>query len=285
MVNIIFIILNYKSYSDTIILADELLRFNLNDYRVLIVDNKSPNESFSELYSYYWGNNKVDVIQSNENGGFAKGNNYGLKYASRYNPQYVCLINNDVHFTQETIIELEKKYNELSRPAIIAPKQVLPNGELFKYKTFKLPSFLDDLRYYTHWPTKPIGYGENCNIPNIQKVEEVPGAFMFAKYNILETIGFFDESTFLFGEERFLGKAVKDNGLSNYIVLNITYLHQHSKTINSEVSKKFQRKCLFNSMVAYTKKYRKYSRVKIFLLAVLFYYTEFKMSVKRLLNI
>lgn len=81
MIKVLFLILNYKSYLDTIRVTDELLEAKRRDSKIIIVDNASPNESFQKISEAFSENDLVDVIQSRENGGYAKGNNYGLRYA------------------------------------------------------------------------------------------------------------------------------------------------------------------------------------------------------------
>ena len=130
MIKVLFLILNYKTYPDTIRVTNELLEAKRTDLKIIIVDNASPNESFQKISDAFYGNDLVDVIQSLENGGYAKGNNYGLRYAKRYAPEYVCIINNDVHFSWDTVDALLKIYGKLDKPAIISPIQMLPSGKI-----------------------------------------------------------------------------------------------------------------------------------------------------------
>ena len=106
---VLFLILNYKTYQETIGLTEKLCEEGLIDKHVLIVDNASPNNSFEILRKQFDGYKNVEVIASPENGGFAKGNNFGLRYAKKYNPQYVCIINNDVLFSMATISKNNKE--------------------------------------------------------------------------------------------------------------------------------------------------------------------------------
>ena len=74
----IFIILNYKTFGETISIVDELLGEGLGDRRILIVDNASPNESFQVLTKTFFNEPKVEVISTEQNGGYAKGNNFAV---------------------------------------------------------------------------------------------------------------------------------------------------------------------------------------------------------------
>lgn len=268
----IFIILNYKTYEETIAIANELLS-GIGDRMIVIVDNASPNESFQVLSNTFQNETKVEVISSGQNGGYAKGNNYGLRYIKKYAPQYVCIINNDVHFDISLIERMEKRYAEIKNVAFLAPMQYLVDGEPAKFQNLeKIPSLWDDI----FWLIGLGKYSRHVYLPDsddsdLQEVCIVPGAFLFINYFLFEEMGFFYEGTFLFCEERFLARRVKDNQLHNYILLNEHYIHAHSVTINSEASMKRQRKLLFDGKVLYTKCYRKFPLLKVGLLYFAFY--------------
>ena len=280
MIKVLFLILNYKTYPDTIRVTNELLEAKRTDLKIIIVDNASPNESFQKISDAFYGNDLVDVIQSLENGGYAKGNNYGLHYAKRYAPEYVCIINNDVHFSWDTVDALLKIYGKLDKPAIISPIQMLPSGKIASFPTLNIPDFWYDLRANSIlFRIKQHVYRQNTELKDVQKVGIIPGAFLFAKYEIIERIGFFDESTFLFCEERFLGKAVRNAGLNNYIILNLAYLHEHSKTINSEASLKRQRAMIHDGRIKFIKRYRKLPCLQILLINIVRIMHEFEIMI------
>lgn len=268
----IFIILNYKTYNETIAIANELLR-GIGDRMIVIVDNASPNESFRVLRNAFQNETKVEVISSGENGGYARGNNFALRYIKKYAPQYVCIINNDVHFDISLIERMEMKYAEIKDVAFLAPIQYLVDGKPARFQNLKvIPNLWEDVlwimglgKYSRHV------YLSDSNDPDLQKVSIVPGAFLFINYSLFEKIGFFYEGTFLFCEERFLARRVEDNRLHNYILLNEHYIHAHSVTINSEASKRRQRKLLFEGKVLYTKCCRRFSLLKMGLLYLVFY--------------
>ena len=112
-----FLILNYKSYKDTIKVVNELLDFDSTtfDYDIVVVDNKSPNKSYEIINKEFKTISKVIVIEASYNGGYSKGNNVGLRYLQTHRPNYVCIMNNDVHFAKDIIermIELDKRKND-----------------------------------------------------------------------------------------------------------------------------------------------------------------------------
>lgn len=277
----VFIILNYKTYSETIKLVDYLLTQDLGNRAILIVDNASPNESYECLKETYKNSDKVEVIQTKKNEGYSKGNNFGLRYAKKYNPIYVCVINNDVYFKISTIQKMENLYSSIKDIAILSPIQYLLDGKIAPFKDLKkIPSFIYDLLF-----TIGINIGKNhvyisdCEKSNLQEVKIVPGAFIFINYDVFKKIDFFYEKTFLYCEERFLAKKIQDAHLHSYIVLDEKYLHAHSFTIKKEATKKKQLKMLLDGKILYTRSYRSMPLLKIFLLYIVFYTSLFLRSI------
>lgn len=279
---VLFLILNYKTYQETVKLTDELLANGIGDNYILIVDNASPNDSYNQLQLRYEHQKGVEVILSPENGGYAKGNNFGLRYVAKYNPEYVCIINNDVHFTMETISRLCEWYEKLPNVAIIAPIQLLPGGRVASFKSLDTPTLRSDLSWYNPFSKIKHLYEENTDIKGVNEAGIIPGAFLFTKYCVFEALGFFDESTFLFCEERFTAKRVELAGLKNYIILTETYLHDHSTTIKKEASARKQRQMILEGRILYHNNYSKYPFFASQLLKVCFHLNELYISFCRI---
>ena len=116
-----------------------------------------------------------------------------------------------------------------------------------------------------------VNAGEN----RVQCVDFIPGCFIFIDYNLFESIGFFDESTFLFCEERLLFKQMQKKNRQNYFILDCFYVHEHSKTINNEVSLLKQKR-----YIIFTQKYRRFPQLKVFLLKFAFIIYSIKTRLK-----
>ena len=270
----IFLILNYKTYKDTIKLTKDILTKNIGERIVVIVDNASPNESFSALSKEFSNVEGVDVVSSGENGGYAKGNNFGLRYIKKYNPEYVCIINNDVYFEMDTIEHLENQYKEIKDVAFLSPLQFLinQNHPLIFSDLCHIPTLKDDIISTLGLCKLPIHqYQNNCGYHNLQEVKIVPGAFLFVNYKLFESMDFFEERTFLFCEERFTAKKVEEAGLHSYLQLDEKYIHAHSVTINSEASVLRQRKMLFDGKILYTRLKRRNSFLSTQILFAAYY--------------
>lgn len=285
MTKVLYLILNYKTYSDTIRVTNELLQTAREDFKILIVDNASPNESFEAMSKAFADNDIVEVIMSPENGGYAKGNNFGLKYAHKFNPLYVCIINNDVHFSWDTVDAMCDIYEKVDNPALISPVQKLPGGKCPDFIEFKVPDLFYDLRMNTIFcKPKFHKYFSNTRWPNVQKVGYLPGALLFTKYSVFEKLGFFDESTFLFCEERFMGRAVEQAGLNNYVIFDLEYIHEHSKTINSEASSRKQRQFIHEGRKKYYDRYSRFPLLSKSMLTMSYLFHEVELLLIRLIK-
>lgn len=115
MGNISFVILNYNTYEEAIVCAESILNTQTYpDIQIVIVDNGSKNDSTKRLEEYQEGKERVHLVVSKENLGFAKGNNMGIRYArEHFLPDFVVAANSDIVFEQPDYCEkLIKVYEE-----------------------------------------------------------------------------------------------------------------------------------------------------------------------------
>ena len=291
MAKIGIVILNYKTYLDTERLVKKITSEECNhNLFIQVVDNASPNESY-EYLSRNLRQENVNVYLNDSNSGFAKGNNVGLRLLKTFNPEYVLILNNDIYFDNSLFAKLIKTYESINGCGIIAPIQKLPNGKNERFYSLDMPTFGMDLRSYTLFLSRKKNYWEykeNTQYSNIQETPIIPGCFIFIDYKLFESIGFFDESTFLFCEERFLAKKLYDIGKKNYILLDCSYIHDHSKTIKQEVSNLNQKRLIRDGHIAYTRKHRSLPLIKTILIRIAwqYYKTNFyaKFFIKKVLK-
>ena len=264
------VILNYDTFSDTIKLVEDLqLQTLVNDFQIVVVDNASPNNSFEHLIPLENKYSNVKVLQTGANLGYAKGNNFGLNYLDKHiKPKYIAILNNDIILPNDCFERLIEKYNILENPAIIAPKQLdINNNELLPYK---LNSFLDDCLslffvFRLFLKGNALEYIDNTGL-KAMKVDMIPGSFMFSSFDTFKRMGFFYTNTFLFAEERFISVKAKQMNLNNYILLDETYIHAHSKTINTVFNQVAKYKMLYTEWLEFTSVCRLHGKVKVMIL-------------------
>lgn len=133
MKKIIFIILHYQNIDDTVNCIKSIKKLNnLNKFlfEVIIVDNKSPNNSGKVLEEKYANDNNIKTILLDKNYGFSKANNIAYQDALNYNPDIIMVLNNDILFEDITFLDkLSKIYNSSEKYDVIGPDIININGD------------------------------------------------------------------------------------------------------------------------------------------------------------
>lgn len=118
------IILNYFGESTLSTVLDRLsdLEYPKNKYEIIIVDNNSTDKSRSIINRYSSKNSNIQSIFLNENLGFSKGNNIGIRQAKG---KYVVLLNNDCFVDKDWLKELVLACEKDDRIFAVNPKVLL----------------------------------------------------------------------------------------------------------------------------------------------------------------
>ncbi len=218
------IILNYKNYDLTIGCIASVVKSslaNLVELEFYIVDNSSGNHSLEKIQEFTVQNsldtvNSFYFIQSEINGGYAKGVNLGIKKAISSNCNYIATINPDVTVKPDSINELYLSLKG-SNYAMMGPKIYDLEGNLDKTCARREPTlagYFFRLGIFRRiFPNNFFVKNHYINIDNIHSgiinVDIVSGAFMMFKSDILQEIDYFDENTFLYNEEMIIHAKLK----------------------------------------------------------------------------
>lgn len=238
--SIAVVILNYKDYNLTITAVKQLLHYKL-DLDIIIVDNNSPNESFTILSEEFNSNADVHVIKSERNGGYSYGNNYGVRYILSRKPEiaYVVIMNPDVIIPyRELFSNLVSKIKGRKDIAVISPMPLLNGNFNIINIGWKLPKRFD--KFFLNSSILKRLYKANMyhslNVDyynsTVANVEVLPGSFFLIKRDIFEKIGMLDENVFLYEEEDIL--ASKLQKLDFKLVVSLTDIYLHNHTIKDE---------------------------------------------------
>ena len=260
----VLIVLNYNDSITTIEFLKSVKDFNEID-KIVVVDNCSKDDSFSELKKYR--SDKIHVIKSDYNGGYAYGNNFGIKYAiKKFNPIFLTIANPDIKFENKALKSIRKYLEGNSTIAAANIKIKNIDGHIEK-PGWNLPSFKDDIKEMFIISRIFLGKKKSVidnNISEFQIQDVLHGCFFVIKANIMLKIGLFDERTFLFGEERILGYKIKELGMKQATLLSEECIHEHSKSINKNISSVVEKyKILYDSRLIYYTQYLKLNNIKI----------------------
>jgi GT2 family glycosyltransferase len=266
--NICFLILNYNSYKDTISFVHHVSgqENNFPLLPILIVDNCSSDRSYEILFEEFQENQIVDVIQTEKNGGYGYGNNWGVKYLQKTNnPEFIIISNPDVTADVAIIPEMVKSFQVDKKIAAVSVQMFNSNNKP-QLSAWTLPNLFDDIilsvgllkAFFGH----PVEYLLTLKP---RYVDVLQGAFFMIKSKAMDEIDGYDEKIFLYGEERILSYKLKNIGYKLYFLPHLSFVHNVGKTINKiHPSKLSKFKILQKSRRHYHKKYLKQNWIKLF---------------------
>lgn len=263
------VILNYNTYQDTAKLVEALQRQTIAPkLQIVVVDNASPNGSYEHLKPLEKQFTGVYVLQTGENLGYARGNNFGLKYLEEnIRPEYVAILNNDVILPDDCFEKLAAKYPDLEDACIISPVQLNPQGkEIVMGRTATFGDDLLNLSFLCRRLRKYKAKLTDNTGRRAMRVDMIPGSFMFAALDRFKSIGYFYPGTFLYVEERFVAHRAKQAGFQNYLLLDEQYLHLHGKTIDTAAGLLTRYRYQYDGWVRFTRECRKYPSFKLWVL-------------------
>ena len=262
-----FIVLHYKNINDTIECIRSILKQKTNKkISIVVVDNDTLNDFDEKKLKKF----DVDLIKLDSNLGFAKANNIGCKHAiNKYNPDFLCVINNDTVIDQlnfiDKIYECYKKYSfDILGPKIITdggdsvnPFPVYKSVEqidaaikkselLIKiYSNFVL-SFLLNLYFKTKLFFKIPIHLKNGEC--LEKKIALHGcALIFSKkyYDLYDYV--FYNDTFLYHEEEFLYQRILRDNLVSVYDPDIEIFHKEGASLNNNFKNQERKKMIFRN--------------------------------------
>ena len=108
---IAIIIINWKKYDLTLNCIDSVLKSSYKNFKIILIDNEAQNSFPDEINK----SEKITIIKNENNEGFSKANNQGIKYSIKNGFDYVLLLNNDTIIKNDLIDSLIKQSTTLNQ--------------------------------------------------------------------------------------------------------------------------------------------------------------------------
>jgi GT2 family glycosyltransferase len=185
------IILNWNLKDDTIACAESVLAGSYARQRVVVVDNGSQDGSVSALTDRF--GEAIDLIANEENVGFARGINVGIRHALAQGADWVLLLNNDTTVAPDMIERLMAVANRQAGAGILAPA-------IFYYDQPERVWRLGDRHH--RWLPIPLKIpARNLKAREVLPVDYVTGCGMLIRRQVFSVIGLFDPQYFMYYED------------------------------------------------------------------------------------
>jgi hypothetical protein len=235
------VVLNYVNWEQTVETVSDLLAQNGVTLDVVIVDNASPNDSFEQLQNRFAPCPRVALTASERNGGYAQGNNHGVRRRLAAGPvDYLLIVNNDVRLPRRDTVQALAAFAAAHPDAgMVGPLVVTRAG--FAQGPYRRPHpLVCCLRYslpifplvhrLVHRLCRWLWRARSSQTEKSRCCFALVGACLLVPAAAFERAGMFDEATFLGAEEYILADRMRTLGLGSYYVPAASVVHEHESS-------------------------------------------------------
>lgn len=253
------IILNYKNAEDTLECVKSLKNIDYENYDIIVVDNNSPDDSYTILKEKL--PDYCLLMSSGKNGGFAYGNNVGIKYAMSRGTEYVLLLNNDTLVEKDFLLRLIECFEKNENTAISTGKIYY---EAQRDKIWYAGGEIDWNRFY--------GYHYNYEKYNdIANISFASGCLMLIKAEVFKKVGMLPKEYFMYYEDVDFCASVLEAGYDiTYNPMAVIY-HKVGASIGEEESP-FAVEWNTRNRLKFIKKYSAKLNFKSYIKLIAFFY-------------
>lgn len=220
MTDIISIItINYNGLKDTCALLDSIPPSE--NLEIIVVDNASREDEATHISQCY---PHVTVVRSQENLGFAGGNNLGIKAA---HGQYLFFVNNDTEIPEpQDIDKLIERFSASDRIGVVCPKIRF----FWDHRPIQFAGYTPLSKITMR--NRSIGFGEHDQgqYEHPHPTPYAHGAAMLVKREALEKTGLMPECYFLYYEELDWSVMFRRAGYELWYDPACTIYHKESQT-------------------------------------------------------
>ncbi len=218
--DVLFVVLNYKGWQETLTCIDAVLAQSYKDLQVLLIENGSGDESLEKLKKY----KTMDrvIFQENEkNLGFSGGVNQGIRYAIEHEYPYLVLLNNDAVPTKTWLEKLMGAMNKQDVSVVTGlllsgdGKKIEHTGDGYSYWGLPFPLQRDEPVENAH--DSGLVFGGTA------------GASLY-KTELFKDIGLFDETFFAYFEDTDVSLRTQLAGHKAYYEKSAVAYHDHGTT-------------------------------------------------------
>lgn len=215
IISIIIVNYNGKKFMDDCLAA--IRKHVLLPHEVIVVDNASSDGSVDHLRNNH---SEITLIESENNLGFACGNNLGSVYAKG---KYVLLLNNDTVLCTDlsSAISLFEQQDDIGA---LGAKMLGRNQE-YRYSAGNFPSPLKLLKISSLFRTDGDFANGKFDEGEVINVDWVEGSFILSRREIWEKLGGLDEGYFMYVEDVDYCQRIKQLGLRVVYFPRVSYIH------------------------------------------------------------
>jgi len=230
------IIVNYNTFQLTSNCIRSVIEHTKGvSYEIVLVDNASK-ECNADLFLQEFP--EIVLVKSTINGGFAKGNNWGIEKAKG---EYILMLNSDTYLIEDSISTAINHFEQHSSIGALGVRMVYPNLKIQntarRFRSIQL-ELLDLFRFIPKFKSYPnrakLMLGKYFNSDFSTECDWVNGAFFMFSKSILKKLSAkkLDERFFMYGEDQLWCYQFKQLGFPSYFLSNTTIVHINNGSTN-----------------------------------------------------
>ncbi|MGU8928583.1 glycosyltransferase family 2 protein [Clostridium perfringens] len=251
--NLAIVIVNYNGVNDTLKCIESIRKNCEVSNEIIVVDNKSDEFNRKLLIE----NNKYyKLIFNDNNEGFARANNIGIKYALNKGYETILLINNDTLIEKNSLDIMYKKIKYNIDIGIVGCT-ILYNDN--RDKIWFDGGEINWIKFLGEHDNMKKKY--NCNVES-RYVSFLSGCCMMIKREIFEKVGLLPEEYFMYFEDVDFCAKVLQNKYKLYVCRDAIIYHKVSAASGGEDSPFTIEWCNRNRII-FMKKYKCNSESKL----------------------
>jgi len=235
---VIIVSYNTKPYLQKCLKTLSKSNYPTKDLSIVVVDNASTDGTVAELKVLF---QDVTWVKLDENTGFSRANNIGIKRAGE--ADYYLFLNPDTEVLPSGLSKMVSYLESNPDVGILTPYVKLTDGLIDDacHRGFPTPwnAFCHFSGLASMFPRSLLFNGYHLGYRSLDKIHEIDacvGAAMLVRKKVGEDIGWWDEDFFWYGEDLDFCYKAKERG--NKIVFNPDVVVLHHKGVSGGIKKK-----------------------------------------------
>ena len=230
---------------------------------IIVIDNDSTDNSLEYLTPRF---STIHFIANKENLGFAKACNQGLQQAKG---KYILFLNPDTIVPEDCFEKCISFFEAHPDSGALGVRMLDGSGKFLKeskrafpspmtslYKLFGLSKLFPQSKTFSRYHLGHLDEKEN------NEVDVLAGAFMLIRKEVLDKVGSFDETFFMYGEDVDLSYRIQKAGYKNYYFAESSIIHFKGESTRKGTMNYVR--MFYNAMSIFVRKHYGGSRAGIF---------------------
>lgn len=202
------IVLDYNTHDETEECLESLSKVDYSglDVKIIVIDNGSRDNYKIQITNYKL---QIDIIKTEENLGFAGGNNLGIEKALAWGADFIMFLNNDTIVEKSFLAELVNVFSKNKNIGIVVPKIYFAKGFEFhkdKYEKEELGKVIWYAGGIMDWENiighhRGVDEVDHGQYDEISETDYATGCCFVVPSEIFEKVGVYDEKYYLYYEE------------------------------------------------------------------------------------